>query len=85
MSSSRITELIAHIPVHPTPLFCNDVDSTDSHDDDEVVIEETLARQDHTGLGEVDKLALSLGLLDLSLRVDMQEPWVEGPGQRAKR
>jgi hypothetical protein len=79
MSTPHIAKLIARIPVHPTPLFHDDIDSADSHDDDAAAVEETLAMEDPVGSGEVNELPPSSGLMDLSAYVDMREPWVEGP------
>ena len=79
MPSPRIAALIARIPVRPTPLFQDDVDSADSYDDDAAAVEETLATQGPEHSGEDNELAPRTGLLDLSGYVDMREPWVEGP------
>jgi hypothetical protein len=54
------------------------MDSANSHDEDEAAVEEMLATQDPKGSGKVDKLILSFSVLDLSLCVDMREPWMEG-------
>jgi hypothetical protein len=79
MSSTHIAELIIHIPMYPTPLFCDDVDSTNSHDDNKTAIKKMMATQDPNGSGEVDKLTPSFSLLDLLSCMDMWEPWMEGP------
>jgi hypothetical protein len=90
MSTPWIRELLTRIPVRPTPLFRDDVDSDDSAavdaDGDETLAtqgqedsgeHETMPTQGPEGSGEVN-LAPSLGLLDLEGYVDMREPWVEG-------
>jgi hypothetical protein len=79
MSTPQIAKLIACIPVRPVPLFQDDVDSADSHDDNAVGVEETLATQGPEDSGEVEKLAPSFGVMDPEGYVDMREPGVEGP------
>jgi hypothetical protein len=82
MSTPFIHRLIACIPVCPTALFHNDVnsaDSVDSHNGDAAAVEETMATQGLEDLDEVENLALSFGLMDPQGYVDMQEPWIEGP------
>jgi hypothetical protein len=78
MPTPEIARLIARIPVHPTPLFQNDVDSADSHDDDAAAVEATLAMQGPEDSGEVENPALNLGLMSREGYVDMRKPWVEG-------
>jgi hypothetical protein len=78
MSTPFIRSVIARIPVCPTPLFQDDVDSADSHDND-AAVEETLATQGPETSGEDNELGPKVGLMDLTGYVDMREPWVEGP------
>jgi hypothetical protein len=78
MSTPRIAKLITRITVRPVPLFQDDVDSMDSHDDNAAAIEETLAMQGPKASGKVENLATSFGLMDPAGYVDMREPWVEG-------
>jgi hypothetical protein len=79
MPTSQVARLIARIPVRPLPLFQDDVDSADSHDDDAAAVEEMLATQGPKDSGEVKNLAPSFGLMDREGYVDMRKPWVEGP------
>jgi hypothetical protein len=79
MSTPFIHSIIARIPMHPTPLFQDDVDSADSHDNDAAAVKETLAMQGPETSGEDNELAPKVGLMDLTGYVDMREPWVEGP------
>jgi hypothetical protein len=64
MSTLFIRSLISRIPVRPTPLFQDNIDSTDSagSDDDVPVIEETMPTQGPEASGE--NLIPSIGLLD---------------------
>jgi hypothetical protein len=78
MSTPFIRSVIARIPVRPTPLFQDDVDSADSHDDDAAAVEETLATQGPETSGEDNELGPKVGLMNLAGYVDMREPWVEG-------
>jgi hypothetical protein len=81
LSTPFIAKLIACIPVRPTPLFHDDVNSTnsaDNHDDDTVAVEEILATQGPEALDEVENLTPSLGLMDPEGYVNMREPWVKG-------
>jgi hypothetical protein len=79
MPTPQVARLIARIPVRPTPLFQDDVDNADSHDDNAAAVEEMLATQGTEGSGEVESLAPSFGLLDHEGYVDMRKPWVVGP------
>jgi hypothetical protein len=89
MSTPFIRELLTRMDVRPKPLFQGDVDSADSHVDDdnddndrsevnETIAEETMPTQAPEVSGEGEDLAPSLGLLDPEGYVDMREPWVEG-------
>jgi hypothetical protein len=72
--------------VRPKPLFQGDVDSADSHVDDDgngsdhndPDAEETMPTQAPEASGEVDNLVPSIGVLDPESYVDMREPWIEG-------
>jgi hypothetical protein len=79
MSTPFICSLIARIPVCPTPLFHDDVDSNDStgSDDNTPITKETMPTQGPEASGEVFNLAPSIGLLDLEGYVDMRQPWTE--------
>jgi hypothetical protein len=79
MPTPEIARLIARIPVRPTLLFQNDIDSTDGHDDDTAAVEATLAAQGPEDSGEVEHPAPNLGLMSREGYVDMRKPWVEGP------
>jgi hypothetical protein len=78
MPTPQVARLIARIPVCPKPLFQDDVDSADSHDDDPAAVKETLATQGPEDSAEVGSLAPSFGLMDREGYVDMRKPWVEG-------
>jgi hypothetical protein len=78
MSTPFIRSVIACIPVRPTPLFQDNVDSADSHNDD-AAVKETLATQGPETLGKDNELGPKVGLMDLTGYVAMREPWVEGP------
>jgi hypothetical protein len=65
MSTPFIRSVIARIPVHPIPLFQDDVDSADSHDDN-AAVEETLATQGPETSGEDNDLGPKVGLMDLT-------------------
>jgi hypothetical protein len=77
MPTPQVARLIARIPVHPKPLFQDDIDSADSHNDDTAAVEEKLATQDPEDSGEVRNLAPNFGLMDWEGNVDMRKPWVE--------
>jgi hypothetical protein len=79
MPTPQVARLIARIPVCPTPLFQDTVNSGDSHNDDAAAVEETLAMQGPEDSGEVGNLIPSFGLMDQEGYVDMRKPWVEGP------
>jgi hypothetical protein len=79
MVTPEIARLIACIPVCPTPLFQNDINSADSHKDNTAAIEEMLAMQGPEDSGEVGNLASSLGLMNREGYMDMGKQWVEGP------
>jgi hypothetical protein len=73
--------------VRPKPLFQGDVNSADSHvdnnnnngsDNNEPNAEETMPTQAPEVSGEVDNLVPSIGLLDPESYVDMGALWIEG-------
>jgi hypothetical protein len=86
MSTPFIYELLTRMDVRPKPLFQGDVDSADSHVDDDSNgsdrndpdAEETMPTQAQEASGEVDNLVPSIGVLDPESYVDMREPWIEG-------
>jgi hypothetical protein len=89
MSTPFIRELLTRMDIRPKPLFQGDVDSADSHVDDdnddnhrsevnETIAEETMPTQAPEASGEVENLVPSIGLLDPEGYVDMGAPWEEG-------
>jgi hypothetical protein len=78
--------LLTRMDVRPKPVFQGDVDSTDSHVDDDgngsdrndPDAGETMPMQAPEASGEVDNLVPSIGVLDPESYVDMREPWIEG-------
>jgi hypothetical protein len=87
MSTPFIRELLTCMDVLPKPLFQGDVDSTDSHvdnnnnngsDHNNPDTEGTMPTQVPEASGKNEDLIPSIGLLDRESYVDMRAPWVEG-------
>jgi hypothetical protein len=86
MPSEYILGLISRMQVRPTPLFQGDVDSNDSHvnndndgsDGNAPNAEEMMPTQAPEASGKVDNLVSSIGLLDPEGYVDMGALWEEG-------
>jgi hypothetical protein len=87
MSTPFIHELLTRMDIHPKPLFQGDVDSADSHVDDDnnngsdgndLITGEMMPTQAPETSGKVENLIPSIGLLDPEGYVDMGAPWEEG-------
>jgi hypothetical protein len=87
MSTPFIRELLTRMDIRLKPLFQGDVDSADSHvdnnnnngaDGNESITEETMPTQAPKAAGELENLIPSIGLLDPEGYVDMGAPWEEG-------